>query len=206
MHSVNYYTRSPPDVHDSRIEELNALSKMLETLDKPDRTVSTSRTVSLWINQSEKKSRTVSLWINQSEKVPCQRDRKRDKPARQKNRRGTVSTFIEKRDKPGLKKICYILNGEFFCLTMKSLLKKFRTSQTRFSRKSRKIPLQSRRISKRRTDRCCIDERRESILCRKEKIFTNRTKLCCFKSLVISLGGGYLNLDGIELRYQNDAS
>ena len=42
-----------------------------------------SRTVSLWINQSENKSRTVSLWINQSEKVPCQRVRKRDKPARQ---------------------------------------------------------------------------------------------------------------------------
>ena len=38
------------------------------------------RTVSLWINQSEKKSRTVSLWINQSENVPCQRVRKRDKP------------------------------------------------------------------------------------------------------------------------------
>ena len=42
MHSVNYYTRSPPDVQDSMIEELNAVSKVLENLDKPDRTVSTS--------------------------------------------------------------------------------------------------------------------------------------------------------------------
>ena len=42
MHSVNYYTRSPPDVQDSRIEELNAVSKVLENLDKPDKTVSTS--------------------------------------------------------------------------------------------------------------------------------------------------------------------
>ena len=39
-----------------------------------------SRTVSLWINPSEKKSRTVSLWMNQSENVPCQRVRKRDEP------------------------------------------------------------------------------------------------------------------------------
>ena len=38
-------------------------------------------TVSLWINQSEKKSRTVSLWINQSKNERCQRVRKRDKPA-----------------------------------------------------------------------------------------------------------------------------
>ena len=100
-----------------------------------------SRTVSLWINQSEKKSRTVSLWINQSEKVPCQRVRKRDKPARQEE-----------------------------LLTMKYLLKKFRKSQTRFSRKSRKISLQSKRISKRSSGRWCIDERRESIR-RRKKIF-----------------------------------
>ena len=49
------------------------------------------RTVSLWINQSEKKRRTVSLWINQSEKVPCQRVRKRDKPARQEERKNRVN-------------------------------------------------------------------------------------------------------------------
>ena len=96
MHSVNFYTKSPPDVQDSRFEENIAVSKVLENLDKPDKTVSTSfriavinqygeqncvlvdkpvwkeeQTVSLWINQSEKKSRTVSLWINQSENVPC---------------------------------------------------------------------------------------------------------------------------------------
>ena len=37
MHSVNYYTRSPPDVQDSRIEEFIAVSKVLENLDKPDK-------------------------------------------------------------------------------------------------------------------------------------------------------------------------
>ena len=47
----------------------------------------------------------MSLWIKQSENVPCQRVRKRDKPARQENRRRTVSTFVGKRDKPELKKI-----------------------------------------------------------------------------------------------------
>ena len=53
-----------------------------------------NKTVSRWINQSEKKNRTVSLWINQSEDVPCQRVRKRDIPAKQENRRRTVSTGI----------------------------------------------------------------------------------------------------------------
>ena len=64
-----------------------------------------NRTVSLWINQSEEKSRTVSLWINQSENVPCQHVRKCGKPARQEEQRRTVSTFIEKRDKPELEKV-----------------------------------------------------------------------------------------------------
>ena len=50
MHSVNYYTKSPPDVQDSRIEEFIAGSKVLETLDKPDRTVSTSIRIAV-INQ-----------------------------------------------------------------------------------------------------------------------------------------------------------
>ena len=31
-----------------------------------------------------KKNRTVSLWINQSEIVPCQRVKKRDKPAKKR--------------------------------------------------------------------------------------------------------------------------
>ena len=61
--------------------------------------------MSLWIYQSEEKGRTVSLWINQSENVPCQRIRKRDKPARQEEQRRTVSTFTEKPDKPDLEKI-----------------------------------------------------------------------------------------------------
>ena len=52
MHSVNYYTRSPPDVQDSRIEEFIAVSKVLENLDKPDKrqTVSTSFRIAV-INQ-----------------------------------------------------------------------------------------------------------------------------------------------------------
>ena len=46
-----------------------------------------NRTASLWIDQSGKKSRTVSLWIVHSENVPCQRVRKRDKPARQEEQK-----------------------------------------------------------------------------------------------------------------------
>ena len=65
-----------------------------------------NKTVSQRINQSGEKSRTVSLWKNQSENVPCQRVRKRDKPAKgKKNKRRTVSTLIEKRNKPELEKI-----------------------------------------------------------------------------------------------------
>ena len=45
------------------------------------------KTVSLRINQFEEKSRTVSLWTNQSGNVPCQRVRKRDKPAARQARR-----------------------------------------------------------------------------------------------------------------------
>ena len=52
MHSVQYYNRSPPDVQDSRIEEVIAVSKVLENLDKTDRrqTVSTSFGIAV-INQ-----------------------------------------------------------------------------------------------------------------------------------------------------------
>ena len=52
MHSVIFYTRSPPDVQDIRIEEFIAVSKVLENLDKPDRrqTVSTSFQIAV-INQ-----------------------------------------------------------------------------------------------------------------------------------------------------------
>ena len=64
-----------------------------------------NRTVSLRINLSEGKGRTVSLMINQSGNVPCQCVEKRDKPARQEEQRRTVSTFIEKHDKPELEKI-----------------------------------------------------------------------------------------------------
>ena len=47
-------------------------------------------------------------------------------------------------------------------------LKKFKKLQTRFSRKSRKISLQSKRSSKRRSSSFCIDERRESIQRKRE--------------------------------------
>ena len=130
-----------------------------------------NRTVSLWINQSEKKSRTVSLWINQSENIPCQRVRKRGKRAKQENRSRTVSTFIEKCDKSSWEKFCGSSNGEIFCLTIMYLLKTFRKSQTRFSKNSRKISLQAKRISKRRSGSCCIDERRESIQRRKRDFY-----------------------------------
>ena len=61
--------------------------------------------MSLWINQSEEKGITLSLWINQSGNVRCQRVRKRDKPARLEEQKRSVSTFIEKRDKPEMEKI-----------------------------------------------------------------------------------------------------
>ena len=98
-----------------------------------------------------------------------------------KSKRRTVSTFIEKRDKPELEKFLLYFRWKNLCLTMMYLSEKFRKSQTKSSRKSRKNSLQLGRISKRRSDRCCIDERRESIQRRKEKIFTSRTKLCRFK-------------------------
>ena len=190
--------------------ENRTVSLWINQSEKKSRTVSLwinqsekSRTVSLWINQSEK-SRTVSLWINQSGKVRCQRVRKRDKPARQekKNRRRTVSTFIEKRDKPELKEFCYFGSVENFCLTMMYSLKKFRKSQTRFSRKSRKISLQSKRISKRRNDRCCIAERRESIQ-RKEGILQVAPNCAALKSLMLRLSLVVVTFirDATELSY-----
>ena len=84
-----------------------------------------SRTVSLWINQSDKKSRTLSLWINQSENVPCQRVRKRDKPARQEKQKKTVSTVIEKRDKPELKKISLYLKLRHFFSNIDVFIEEF---------------------------------------------------------------------------------
>ena len=125
-----------------------------------------NRTVSLWINQSETRSRTVSLWINQSDNEPCQRVRKRDKPAKEENRRRTVS-----------------IRGEIFCLTMMCFSKKFRKSQSIYSRKSRKMSLQSKRISKKRRSRCCIVERRESIQ-RRKKFYKSHQIVLLFRVLV----------------------
>ena len=208
MHSVNHYNRSPPDVQNSRIEEFIAVSKVLENLDKPARTVSTSFRIAVINQYGEQNCVTVdkSVWKEEQNCVTMDKsvwkeeqncvtmDKSVWKEGQncvtmsislkkylvnvlenvinrqgKKNKRRTVSTIIEKRDKPELKKFSYIWNGESFCLTMKYLLKKFRKSQTRFSTASRKISLQSKRISKRRSGKCCIDERRESIQRRKEK-------------------------------------
>ena len=79
-----------------------------------------------------------------------------------------MSTFIGKRDKLALKNIFYTSDGEIFCLTMKYFLKEFRKVQMTFSRKSRKISLQSKRISKRSSGSLCIDERREIIQRKRE--------------------------------------
>ena len=64
MHSVTYYTRSPPDVQDSRIEEFIAVSKVLENLDKPDKTVSTSFRIAVINQYGEQNCVTVdkSVW------------------------------------------------------------------------------------------------------------------------------------------------
>ena len=46
-----------------------------------------NRTVSLWINQSERRAE-LCHWINQSENVPCQRVRKHEKPANKRTEEG----------------------------------------------------------------------------------------------------------------------
>ena len=70
---------------------------------------------------------------------------------------------------------------------------KFRKSQTKLSRNSRKISLQFQRISKMESGICIIVERREITQERKARNFTSRTKLCCFLWLVTD-GGGIHNL------------
>ena len=117
---------------------------------------------SVW---EKKENRTVLQWINQSEMKPFQR--------------------IGKRDKPVVKKICYIkvdfCSGEIVFRTMMYLLMKFRKSQTKLSRNSRKISLQFQRILNMESGSCMIGERREIIQeKRQKKNFTSRTKLCCF--------------------------
>ena len=120
-----------------------------------------------------------------------------------KNKRRTVSTFIEKCDIPELEKSLIYFSWRIFFLTMMYSLKKFRKSQTRFSRKTRKISLQSKRISK-RSGRCCIDERRESIQRRKERILQVAQNCAALKSLLFFVV--VFSLDVTELSYQKDAS
>ena len=59
-------------------------------------------------------SRTLSLWINQSESIPCQRVRKCDKPARQEEQKKKHVNVKEKRDKPELKKILLYFKWRIF--------------------------------------------------------------------------------------------
>ena len=105
---------------------------------------------------------------------PFRRVRKRDKPVLQEEQKEEPFQRIRKRDKPVLKKICYNLidccSGEIVCLTMMYLLMKFRKSQTKFSRNSRKISLQFQRISKMGSGICIIVERREIIQEKKAKV------------------------------------
>ena len=68
MHSVNYYTRSPPDVQDSRVEEIFAVSKVvLENLDKPNRTVSTSFRIAVINQYGEQNCVTVDKSVSKEE-------------------------------------------------------------------------------------------------------------------------------------------
>ena len=107
-------------------------------------------------------------------------------------------TFIEKRDKPALKNLYYTSDGEIFGLTMMYFLKKFRKVQVTFSKKSRKISLQSKRISKRRSGSLCIDERREIIL-RKREFLQVAPNYAAFWSCIITLV--VLYLDGTVLSF-----
>ena len=137
---------------------------------------------SVW---KKKKNRTVSQWINQSEMKPFQRIRKRDKPVWLEEQEKEPCQRVRERDKPVLKKFCYIkidcCSGEIVFRTMMYLLMKFRKSQTKLSRNSRKISLQFQRISNMESGICMIVERREIIQEKgQEKNFTSRTKLCCF--------------------------
>ena len=105
---------------------------------------------------------------------PFRRVRKRDKPVWQEEQKEEPCQRVRKRDKPVVKKIGYICvdccSGEIVFLTMMYLLMKFRKSQTKFSRKSRKISLQFQRISKMESGICIIVERREIIQEKRQEI------------------------------------
>ena len=116
---------------------------------------------------------------------PFQRIGKRDKPVWLEEQEEEPCQRVRKRDKPVVKKICYIkvdcCSGEIVFRTMMYLLMKFRKSQTKLSRNSRKISLLFQRISNMESGICMIVERREIIQeKRQKKNFTSRTKLCCF--------------------------
>ena len=81
---------------------------------------------------------------------------------------------------------------------MMFLLKKFRKSQVKSSRKFRKISLQSQRKSKTRSGGCIIVERRESISCEKKKFLQVEPNCAALTScwvlpfILLKDGGGYL--------------
>ena len=126
----------------------------------------------------KKKNRTVSQWINQSEMKPFQR--------------------IGKRDKPVVKKICYIkvdcCIGEIVFRTMMYLLMKFRKSQTKLSRNSRKISLQFQRISNMESGICMIVERREIIQEKRQKKFYKSHQIVLLLMVVYFFGWSYTQL------------
>ena len=104
---------------------------------------------------------------------PFQRIGKRDKPVWLEEQEDEPCQRVRKRDKPVVKKICYIkvdgCSGEIVFRTMMYLLMKFRKSQTKLSRNSRKISLQFQRISNMGSGICMIVERREIIQEKRQK-------------------------------------
>ena len=105
---------------------------------------------------------------------PFQRIGKRDKPVWLEEQEEEPCQRVRNCDKPVVKKICYIkvdcCSGEIVFRTMMYLLMKFRKSQTKLSRNSRKISLQFQRISNMESGICMIVERREIIQEKRQKI------------------------------------
>ena len=83
-------------------------------------------------------------------------------------------------------------------------LKKFRKSQNKSSRKSRKNSLRSKKSIKEKDGRCCIDERRESIQRKKGKFLQLASNCAAIKSLLFFVRWSIL--DVTELNYQKEAS
>ena len=141
---------------------------------------------SVW---KKKKNRTVSQWINQSEMKPFQRIGKRDKPVWLEEQEEEPCQRVRKRNKPVVKKICYIkvdcCSGEIVFRTMMYLLMKFRKSQTKLSRNSRKISLQFQRISNMESGICMIVKRREIIQEKRQNILQVAPNCAAFNGWLV---------------------